>query len=294
MKLLETIKENKVPKVLLKYIMMDFLDWSSIKKLILSVKEMNILEDNHKYILHQAKNGIVWNCMTGQLAVAKWLYYVDNADIHIDNNAAFSLACTNGHLDVAQWLVKISQPGCDIATNVFISSADNNDTFRYCCKNGHLNVAQWLYSIGLINIHEGRDDPIGIYTNAFVQSCSNGMLHVAKWLASVDNIKNHQYQVAFENSCKSGQLDVAKWLYFNFIGNINDNNSLVVGNKDLFTSVCCYGKLEVAQWLHSLGGINIDVENDLIFIFSYKYFPYKIKEWLQNIINNIDQLLIID
>src|SRR5689334_20961946 len=99
MTLIDIICHNKVPKVLLRYIMMNFLDLDSIKKLILTVREMNVLDNYSKNILLTADKGFYWNCENGYLDAAKWLYNID-----LDYKRAFRLACKKGHLDIAQWL----------------------------------------------------------------------------------------------------------------------------------------------------------------------------------------------
>ena len=58
MSLLNIIKKNNVPKVILRYIMMNFLDIKSIKNLVLIVKEMNVLDNYSKNILEKQK----WIC----------------------------------------------------------------------------------------------------------------------------------------------------------------------------------------------------------------------------------------
>ena len=55
MTLLNIIKKNNVPKVILRYIMMNFLDIKSITNLVLTIKEMNVLDNYSKNILEKAK-----------------------------------------------------------------------------------------------------------------------------------------------------------------------------------------------------------------------------------------------
>jgi len=57
--MLITIKKLTVPNVLLRYIMMNFLYVKSIEILILTVKEMNVLDEHGKDFLIKAKTGFI-------------------------------------------------------------------------------------------------------------------------------------------------------------------------------------------------------------------------------------------
>lgn len=122
--------------------MMNFLDLITIKHLILTVSDANVLDNHSKDLLTKANNGLVWNCQHGCLDVVQWLCSVD---IHIDNDHIFKLACQNGQLNIAQWIYSpvIHQNTCE-------------DVFEWACQNGHLIVAQWIYSLGKINIQHHR------------------------------------------------------------------------------------------------------------------------------------------
>ena len=103
--MINIINKTNVPKVILRYIIMNFLDMQSIECLLLVVKEMNVLDPFSKDFLTDAKKGFVWNCEHGRLNIVKWLYYVNDVNICIySKKAAFKLCCKNGHLDVAKWL----------------------------------------------------------------------------------------------------------------------------------------------------------------------------------------------
>ena len=85
----KTIEKLTIPKVLLRYIMMNFTNVQTIKYLILNVKIMNVLDNYSKDILVKAKNGFLVNCLRGHLAVAKWLYFIGDIDIHAHDERAF-------------------------------------------------------------------------------------------------------------------------------------------------------------------------------------------------------------
>ena len=222
-KLINIINKLQIPKVILRYIMMNFLDLSTINNLLLTIKKMNVLDDYSRDLLIKANKGFIWNCEHGHLSVAKWLYLFDRANIHDDYENAFAWACGFGHLAVARWLYGLAtfSPSNDnINNNINIDiHSDNEHAFRWSCINGHLTVAKWLYSISnsQINIHANNED-------AFTWSCINGHLTVAKWLYklakkySLGNINIYAYEYAckenaFTLSCQHGHLDVAKWLY---------------------------------------------------------------------------------
>ena len=63
----DLINKLCVPKVLLRYIMMNFTNIDTIKNLIL-----NVLDIHSKNILEKAQKGFDWNCKHGHLTAAKW------------------------------------------------------------------------------------------------------------------------------------------------------------------------------------------------------------------------------
>src|SRR5581483_9164569 len=102
--MLDIIKKLCVPRVILRYIMMNYLDLASIKTIILNIKEMNVLDDFSKNILSNAKCGLSWNCKNGHLSTVRYLVSV-GADIHAADNAALRWASADGHLSTVQYLV---------------------------------------------------------------------------------------------------------------------------------------------------------------------------------------------
>ena len=134
------IQKLAVPKVILRYIMMNFTNINTIKNVILNVKIMNVLDNYSKDILAKAINGFIYNCKYDHLTVAKWLYSVGDVDIHVNNEEAFRKSCYYGYLTVAKWLYSIGN--VDIHVN-------NEEAFMGSCYNDHLSVAKWLYSLGI-------------------------------------------------------------------------------------------------------------------------------------------------
>ena len=71
---------------------MNFLDITSINNLLLTIEEMNVLDNYSKDLIVKAHKGFVWNCKRGHLTVAKWLYSLggsvekqDQITIYADN-----------------------------------------------------------------------------------------------------------------------------------------------------------------------------------------------------------------
>ena len=147
LKLIDIINRLRIPNVILRYIMMNFLDLSTINKLLLTVKKMNVLDDYSKDLIVKANNGFQWNCENGHLTVAKWLYSFNGVNIHANDESAFRWSCQNGHLTVAQWLYSLGDVDIDARYGYAIV---------WSCRNGHLAVAQWLYSLGKVNIHDNE------------------------------------------------------------------------------------------------------------------------------------------
>ena len=168
--MLSIITRLKVPNVILRYIMMNFLDVKSIEVLLLTVPRMNVLDSYSKDLLMKSKKGFIWNCENGHMDVAKWLVSLGGVNIHACNEGAFRYSCRNGHIDVAKWLLEIgsdslpSQPalsGTRVSLGGVNIHADDEGAFRWSCENGHMDVAKWLFSIGANipkNIYYGNDD----------------------------------------------------------------------------------------------------------------------------------------
>src|SRR5581483_12499005 len=171
--MLTIINQLRVPKMILRHIMMNYLDLDSITTIILNVMEMNVLNESDKRFLSDAKRGLFWNCEHGNLAVVQYLVELGNshglspnstcrysdkvelgnshelspnstcryadkvsvgADIHACDNAAVRMASKNGHLSIVQYLVSI---GANI-------HAYKDEAIRMACYNGHLSTVQYL------------------------------------------------------------------------------------------------------------------------------------------------------
>ena len=235
MGLIDIIRQANVPKVILRYIMMNFLDLMSIKRLILTVREMNVLDNYSKNFLANVAKGFFWNYKNDRLDVVQWLYYIDNANIP-KKQEAFLICCENSSIAVAQWLYSLDKSAIDIHYG-------DDLAFRNACQSGRLKVAQWLYSLGGVNIH-ANDDVI------FNVSCVNNHLDVAKWLYSIGNIDvigsiidvNGCSDFLFRCSCNMGHLEVAQWIYS--LGNVD------IHAKDDYVFKCSTN--EIKKWLESI------------------------------------------
>ena len=245
-KLINIIQKLRVPKVILRYIMVNFLDLSTINNLLFTVKEMNILDMYSKDLIVKANKGFEWNCQNGHLTVVQWLYSLDEVDIHVDNESAFRMTCQNGHLTVAQWLYSLG--GVNI-------HAHDGYAFSWSCANGHLPVAKWLYSLG-VDTHANDE-------YAFLMSCGNGHLTVAKWVYSLGEEMDRPDPSPLVRK-KQGRV------------NIHTNNEYP------FRLACLYGHLAVAKWLYSLGGVNIYAHNK----YAFKCANKGILNWLNNLPSN--------
>ena len=102
--MLRIIRELRVPNVIIRYIMMRYLDFETIAVLVLHVKEANVLNDYSKDILVKARKGFAWNCGNGHLNVAQWLLALGGSiNIHADDEYAFH--CSSGK--VLEWLQQL-------------------------------------------------------------------------------------------------------------------------------------------------------------------------------------------
>ena len=269
--LIDIIRQHRIPKVILRFIIMNFLDLSTINNLLLTVKEMNVLDNYSKDLIAKSTYGFIWNCENGHLTVAQWLYSFGDGNIHQENEYAFRLSCQNGHLTVVQWLYSLGD------VNIH---QENEYAFRLSCQNGNLTVAQWLYSLGDVNIHQQNE-------YAFRLSCANGHLTVAQWLYSLGDVNIHatceNYEHAFKLSCKNGHLTVAQWLYSIHCINIYANYEYA------FRLSCENGHLVVAKWLYSFGNLNIHVNNEYAFGLSCENGHLAVAKWLYSLGEKMDR-----
>src|SRR5581483_8827976 len=155
--MLAIIKNLNIPRVILRHILMKYLDVVSIKIIILNVKEMNVLDEFSKEILLNAKRGLNWNCENGYLSIVQYLISL-GADIHAYDNYAVRRASENGHLSVVQYLVELGNSHrlspnstCRYADKVSVGAdiqACDNYAVKRASEYGHLSVVQYLVSVG--------------------------------------------------------------------------------------------------------------------------------------------------
>ena len=278
MALLEIIQNKNVPKVILRYIMMNFLDLSSIRNVVSNVKYMSVLDAYSKTFLEKATQGFFWNCVRGHLDVAKWLYK-KGIDYNRDNVSTFYDACRNGHLDVAQWLHSLIDKTMKVTggEKLFVVYGYNSmhidfdleRIFFQACYYGHIDVAKWLYSLNNTIITNYFYPSTGEYKSRtnFIDACSRGYFDLAKWLVSMGEpeVDIHEYnEKAFRHACLGGHLDIAQWLWS--IGqSTNKPINIHIKEECAFRYACLFGSLDVAKWLHTLGDINIHAKNDKAF-----------------------------
>jgi hypothetical protein len=126
-------------------------------------------------------------CEQGNLMMAKWIYDIDDIDIHAKNDTPIKKACKFGHEKVFDWLLSLDKK--------FDLSFDRNYCFRKACKYGHENIAKKIYEYGnlhikcklfccdtctthKINIHDDDD-------YAFLQCCYHNKVNIVQWLSDL-------------------------------------------------------------------------------------------------------------
>lgn len=309
------IQKCGVPKVILRYIMMNFLDFESIKNVILTVKEMSVLDSYSKKFLRRASKGYEWNSQKGHLDVVQWLY--SHGDTRCTKQywlerciccKIFQSACENGHLVLAQWTRSLECKGTNIP-DVYKTAFYNS------CLNGYLDVAQWLYSLKLPDTVPHPHKSIKKYDitkkisedHIFWNVCENGRLDVAQWLCSIVRISDFDYENGIVFACISGHLDVVQWLYpiaknkyeyknrcikeaikhkhidiIQWLKQINN-----ISNQDFFKIACGYDNIDIAQWAYSLGNVNAQgiirkLKNPSSRTLSHHPSP-RLREWLTSL-----------
>src|SRR5581483_8167373 len=76
---LNVINKLHIPRVILRHIMMTYLDVASMKTIILNIKEMNVVDNFSKTILSNARRELVWNCKHGHLSTVQYLVELGNS-----------------------------------------------------------------------------------------------------------------------------------------------------------------------------------------------------------------------
>ena len=317
-KLSDIIKKLNVPNVILRYIVMEFLDLASIKKLapILTVEKLSFLDDKCKTILVNAPKGLFWNCENGQLDAVKWIYsHNQKIDIHAHCEWAFYLACKNNQMEIIKWILSLGPreicmsrfprrpPIVSLEMGGPVNKVDpDKNRFTWACRFGHLDIAQQIYS--------SEKSEYCISIDVFEQIYLNGHIDIAKWLCSLYHVNIHDHDEKFRWFCKNGYFDMAQWLYSLGCIDIYACNeafhlscdyghleitiwlySLIGGNIHIdnnyaFRRACSHGYLSMAQWLYSLGGIDIHANNKYAFHWANINRHVNVIEWLQTIKEN--------
>lgn len=274
--MLAIIRQCNVPRVLLQYMMINFLDFKSIKNVVLTVKGLQIFDHYHKTFLKRVTKSYEWNCEKGYLNVVKWKYERTKNKNPYSKSCShcqiIEAACINGQLDLAKFAYSLK-----CYNKVYYYKYAYPSLFKNTCLNGYLDVLQWLHSINSFpaNITE-------IINNQMILEnvCKNGHLNVVQWLWSIFEIKPYHYDNGIFNAISNGHLDVVQWLYSNTYSNSskieihhdkNIHDAIRVGqieilqwltknnnisNQDLFKLACEYDNLNVAQQIYSLGDVN--------------------------------------
>jgi hypothetical protein len=105
--------------------------------------------------------------------MAKWLFSLGGINIHVNEDSAFYVACSEGNLEIAQWLYYIVG---DKKINIH---AKQNQAFVKALSNGHLQVVQWLYTLGGFEKYAK--------SHSYKKSVQEGCISLAKWLYEVQH-----------------------------------------------------------------------------------------------------------
>lgn len=237
-----------LPRCLVQYLLINYLDITDIKKVIIHYPKLFTI--GQKKILERINKGMLYCSTNGYLEEMKIMY---KKELIFDYYEAFYNSCINNHIETAKWLYSLNiENGLDIHKN-------SERVFRFSCFAGHIQIAKWLYSLkDNINIHIGDEC-------AFRYSCYSGNLELAKWLLLLDKHNNISNNIiilndAFSGSCKYGKIETAKWLY-----NLYPIIDIHMNNDEIFINSCLAGHIELSKWLYSLDNINIHIDDNRIF-----------------------------
>lgn len=221
---------KKIPKCVLSYMFINYLDIDSIKNTIIYFPKL--FNKNQKNMLKNINRGFWFCCMNGSFNEAKIIYSTNNIDIHYNNDEIFMWSCCSGILEIAKWIYSLDSP------NNFIINRNNNYAFTHCCDNNFIDVVKWLYSLYVNN-----NIKIDVLNN-FCGCCFTGKLELAQWLYYTSNLDLYKYyDDIFVYSCNKGFLDVAKWLY-----SLNNNINIHARFNWAFKT----GNLYLLKWLKSI------------------------------------------
>lgn len=259
--MLKIIQKLKVPNVLLRHIMMNYLDLKTIQYIFLHYKKFRVLTQDNKEFLNRVNKGFTYCCENGYFTEVKWIHennllLFKGIDIHFNEKEIFMKTCKRGHIEIAKWLYGINKN--------FI--CDDDFDIRLIYIKGNLEIIKWLYELNVyINV-----------IDLFDSSCEFGHFDLAKWTYEQFNIYVHKnIEYAFRITCAFGHFKIAKWLY-------SLNVNIYIMDNQPFRITCQNGHLEMAQWLYSLGA-NIHASKNYAFRYSCKNGHLKIAKWLYSI-----------
>jgi hypothetical protein len=197
-----------------------------------------------------------------------------------DIEHAFNKLCFSGNLNDVQMLYTVYESlygsQIKITTNVFSS---------VCIKN-RLDIAKWLYDIiGDIITHNE-------ISNIFIEVCIYDRLDMIKWLYGLNRIDIDTLNIAFTDSCihtyyTYTNLDVIKWLYstnlilidymsiikkvrglniIQWLYNLDQTMFTSKLKEELFIINYQKNKIDIMKWLIELGGFDLSIHREDIFI----------------------------
>ena len=282
----------------------------------INMEELDCLDSFEKFNIMRASifrntNIFTWACIDGSFEIVKWLVSLGN--INTNYSHAFISVCEEGNIDIAKWLYE--NPDIDI--DIYIK---NISSFYLACRNGHLKLAQWLYSVANINI---SDNNYRLIRNAMEGNLLIYNHPIKEWISGIQYIertKHMSYNAIFKSLCCVNNTVTAKWLmdegklddisgifiylcnnnysikiikWFQQISNI-DINSIDNFSEDVFIQICQNGELDKAQYLHSLGGVDVNANDDAAFRIACQYGHFELVRWLHSLgsvnINAIDDI----
>jgi hypothetical protein len=288
---LEIINDKlKIPRIIMKNIIMYYLDVESIKNIfILSnfFKELNIFNERDKMFIMNISKGFVHCCSRGHIDEAKWLFLrkkLRNSIFEKSNHIKYALkkSCRNGQLEIIKWFHTL---------NIVIKEKDYFNAFKKSCKYGHLDVAKFLFNVDKVKKKIHMENEF-----LFYESCRYGHFQIAKWLYNIEknNISIEKNNISIEKnsispkneksfvvSCMNGHFEISKWIHRKCekIGVIIDKYN------ECFGLVCKNGHVTIAQWLLDIFNfkINIHADNEYAFRQSCENGHIDIAKWLYNI-----------
>jgi ankyrin repeat protein len=252
----------------------------------------------------------VKSCENGHIEVAKWVYNIDKRIFDWRTlHEAFKTSCDNGHITIAKWILTLNpkqnknilenskyifKDACHVSGNVEIAKfilevnpdieISSNEEFIF---RGVCKNGHLEIAMWLINLKPDID--ITTYSNyAFREACNNKHSKVTEWFLKIHpNMTIDLYEYAFRCYCFNNNLELAKYIL-----ELNPDINIQKNDNMIFIVTCSYGHLEVAKWLLKL--INPTM-NDFYYInkgFINACLQGKllVAEWLVSLVSNYDIL----